>query len=130
MPVPTYLHVGSFDAATSGFFNLNERLASVRNASNLTLPLAPRPIWMPEYPSVNATVSTLVARSEAYVRNYFISVFRSACRERDDFLFADSGSNEGTWSLLAAAHGCRVVSIDPQPLCIALLRAAAESTAT
>lgn len=37
-------------------------------------------------------------------------------------LFVDSGANEGTWSLMAASYGCRVVAVEPQPLCVYWLR--------
>ena len=54
----------------------------------------------------------------------FLKIFR-ACHARKG-VFVDSGANEGTWSLLAAAHGCTAVAIEPQPYCAALLRAASE----
>ena len=39
-------------------------------------------------------------------------------------MFVDSGANEGSWALLASAHGSRVVAIEPQQHCLNLLKAA------
>lgn len=121
MPLPSYLAVGQWNDTSGRFFNLEDRLAGQDRP--LTLP---RPIYMPEYSVVNTTVMGHFAISEAYIRERFLELFRT-CRPHgdDEFLFVDSGSNEGSWSLLAAAHGCKVVAIDPQPLCIELLRVAA-----
>eukprot|EP00966_Prymnesium_polylepis_P270118 6240077-Prymnesium_polylepis.1 len=106
--------VGVWNVERDGFFNLDERLAPFREAAGLTLPIARRPIWMPEFTSVNSTVVELVGFTERANRERFLHLFRG-CDRDGDFLFADTGSNEGTWSLLAAAHGCRVVAVDPQP---------------
>ena len=127
MPSITYSR-GLWNETESGFFSLDSRLASVQQEAGLTLPLAPRPVWMPEHPIVNATVMGLIAFQEAYVREEFLRIFRTSCSRHGkgrSGLFVDSGSNEGTWSMLAAAHGCDVVAVDPQPLCINLLRAGA-----
>ena len=40
-------------------------------------------------------------------------------------LFVDSGANDGMWSLLAAAHGCKVIAVEPQLLCLRHIAAAA-----
>ena len=45
---PSYF-TGAWDGT---FFNLDERLAS----TNLKLPIAPRPVWMAEYRSINVTM--------------------------------------------------------------------------
>ena len=37
-------------------------------------------------------------------------------------MFVDSGANEGTWSLMAASYGCRVIAVEPQPLCVKWLQ--------
>jgi FkbM family methyltransferase len=71
--------------------------------------------------------------TEGYLGVLMRAVWRDRCTlsnagtsaSHDQFWFADSGSNEGGWSILAAAHGCRVLSVDPQPLCIRMLEAAA-----
>lgn len=135
--------VGQWNASRDGFFDLDERLASssLFAASGLHLPLAPQSIFMPDYPVLNHSVVELVGYQERWVRERFLKLFRTGCGHRPqphrpdahgpsrgsgDFLFVDSGSNEGTWSLLAAAHGCKVISIDPQQLCIDLLTAAAD----
>ena len=39
-------------------------------------------------------------------------------------LFVDSGANEGFWSLFAASMGCHVISVEPQPHCIAAIQSA------
>ena len=110
-PAPAqYLHTGQWSAA-AGFFNLDERLSAVVKSgkSGLTLPLAPRPIMMPEYPLVNSTVLGLFSFMEAHIREIFIGIFRG-CQHSPGLLFVDTGSNEGAWSMLAAAHGCKVVA--------------------
>ena len=113
--------VGQWNASRDGFFDLDERLASssLFAASGLHLPLAPQSIFMPDYPVLNHSVVELVGYQERWVRERFLKLFRTGCGHRPqphrpdahgpsrgsgDFLFVDSGSNEGTWSLLAAAH--------------------------
>ena len=133
MPPSLPWRTGQWNEARDGFFNVDERLRSswLFPKSGLKLPLAPTPIFMPEFPTLNHTVVELVGYSEQYIRERFLDLFRTSCRHRHGgahgapFLFVDSGSNEGTWSLLAAAHGCKVVAVDPQPLCIRMLGAAA-----
>jgi FkbM family methyltransferase len=39
-------------------------------------------------------------------------------------LVLDIGANEGFYSMMASAYGCRVVSFEPQPMCVALISAA------
>lgn len=39
-----------------------------------------------------------------------------------NILFVDIGMNSGFYSLLARARGCRVLAVEPQPSCIAMLR--------
>lgn len=56
----------------------------------------------------------------------FLTVFSSICRRGG--VFVDSGANEGTWSLLAAAHGCNAIAIEPQPYCGKMIRAAAKQS--
>ena len=110
---------------SSSFFDLDERLAPLAKVGHLNLPLAPRKIFMPDYAALNSTVFHCVGIGEQYIRERFLELFRSCEQRNETFLFADTGSNEGTWSLLAAAHGCRALAVDPQPLCITLLKAAA-----
>ena len=50
------------------------------------------------------------------------AVLRSACAGGGDPTLVDSGANEGTWTLLAAAFGCHAVAVEPQPLCVRELR--------
>ena len=56
----------------------------------------------------------------------FLTVFSSICRRGG--VFVDSGANEGTWSLLAAAHGCNVIAIEPQPYCGRMIRESAKQS--
>ena len=49
-----------------------------------------------------------------------VSVF-NALAGRPGSLFVDTGSNEGTWSVIAASYGMRVLAVDPQQLCLDLL---------
>ena len=80
---------------SDGFFNLDERLAKIRVAAGLTLPLAPRPIFMADHRVINHTVFGQFAFTEAYIRERFLEMFRGGCT-RDgsgSFLVLDSGSN-------------------------------------
>ena len=43
-------------------------------------------------------------------------------------IFVDSGANGGIWSLSAAACGCLVVAVDPQPACTKYLQEAADAS--
>eukprot|EP00316_Scyphosphaera_apsteinii_P017584 CAMPEP_0119306144 /NCGR_PEP_ID=MMETSP1333-20130426/6965_1 /TAXON_ID=418940 /ORGANISM="Scyphosphaera apsteinii, Strain RCC1455" /LENGTH=199 /DNA_ID=CAMNT_0007309377 /DNA_START=220 /DNA_END=816 /DNA_ORIENTATION=+ len=57
-------------------------------------------------------------------------VLSSACtNSTDDSTVIDSGANEGSWSLVAAAYGCRVIAVDPQPMCARLLQKAVAAPA-
>lgn len=40
---------------------------------------------------------------------------------KEGALVLDIGANEGFYSMMSAAYGCRVLSFEPQPLCVALL---------
>ena len=51
-------------------------------------------------------------RGEGFVKSVFLHVL-SACSDVDHVL--DVGSNTGYYSMLAAAHGCKVLAIDAQP---------------
>ena len=90
---------------SDGFFSLDERLAKVRIPAGLTAS-ATHHIFAADNPVINNTVISQFGVNEAYIREVFLRVFRSRC-DGGNFVFADSGSNEGTWSLVAAAHGCR-----------------------
>ena len=69
--------------------------------------------------------SALLCALSLLTRGPFLSRLRTTYR-RGGGLFVDSGANEGMWSLLAAAHGCTAIAIEPQPYCATLIRAAAE----
>jgi len=55
---------------------------------------------------------------------YAVDEGRAASSER--YTVADIGMNTGYFSLLAAARGARVLAFEPQPTCVALMRAALE----
>ena len=119
--------LGAWNESRHGFFDLDERyraaLAS-RGEAAPREPLAPRPVYLADLPIINATAVTTLHRERLLEK--FTSVWREACTT-DAALFVDSGCNEGAWSLLAAAHGCRVLSVDPQPQCAELVAAAANT---
>ena len=48
------------------------------------------------------------------------SILSSECAagSGSDAFFIDSGANEGLWTLLAAAHGCHALAVEPQPACV------------
>ena len=84
---------------------------------------SPKPIFVAKSEAVLPQVAYFLTKEVANVR-YFKDVFQRVCHGRRR-AFVDSGANDGLWSLLAAAYGCDVVAIEPQPLCIRLLAAAA-----
>ena len=95
----------------SSFFNVNDAIR---------LESLPRTIWAPDLPHVRSQVAW-VQNMEQQMLQAFLTVFGTECR-RPDAIFVDSGANDGLWTLLAAAFGCHVVAIEPQPLCHAALR--------
>ena len=123
---PSYLAYGLWQES-SGYFNVEQRLVASK-ALHLTLPLAPMPIFMPEHNIINATVVGQVGFAEWWIREVFLKIFRTCNQHKRPFVFADTGSNEGTWTMLAAAHGCHVIAADPQPLCLSLLNAGVKRT--
>ena len=85
---------------------------------NLTQPLLIR-----KNKHVRSVVSYL-KHYEPYTLQTLMAIFSTECTAGQPPLFVDSGANEGIWSLLAAAHGCRAVAIEPQPLCVSWLQGA------
>ena len=83
--------------------------------------MAPAPVFLPR---TNATISSL-QNMRSNEHSVIETVSRMLRRCSIESVVIDSGSNEGMWSLLAAANGCRAVAIDPQPQCLELLRLAA-----
>ena len=61
-------------------------------------------------------ISWMATHEQAIIHS-FIQVFKSVCNANDS-LFVDSGANEASFSLMAAAFGCEVLAIEPQPLCV------------
>eukprot|EP00404_Azadinium_spinosum_P042419 CAMPEP_0180834630 /NCGR_PEP_ID=MMETSP1038_2-20121128/77958_1 /TAXON_ID=632150 /ORGANISM="Azadinium spinosum, Strain 3D9" /LENGTH=223 /DNA_ID=CAMNT_0022877875 /DNA_START=95 /DNA_END=764 /DNA_ORIENTATION=+ len=67
-----------------------------------------------------------VANNEAFMIHGFLHIFQDVC-SRTGATVVDSGANEGLYSLLVAAHGCRAVVVEPQPLCIEWIMKTAEA---
>ena len=100
---------------------------------NFTHPLSPVPVRLPRARPVLSVVEYLrIAESDMI--DTTVRIFRKMCADSEqrhgrDHVFVDSGSNEGTFSLLAAAHGCHAIAIDPQPMCLQhMVNGAAESS--
>ena len=99
---------------------------------NVSWPDGVPPVFMPEVPLLRGAVerlNTVPAERATLLR--LLSVFRSECRnpsrtKGSNGVFVDSGANDGFWSLLAAAHGCEAVAVEPQPYCGRLIRAASD----
>ena len=67
---------------------------------------------------------------ELFMLRAFMPLFASKCsappithahHNHPTPFFIDAGANEGTWSVLAAAMGCRVLAVEPQPGCRGLM---------
>lgn len=80
-----------------------------------------RTLLMPNVPSLHSTVQ-FVSINEKFLLHAILDTFRLGCSEKSMFL--DTGSNDGMWTLLAAAHGCTVVAVEVQPYCVELLHIA------
>ena len=63
-------------------------------------------------------------KSEAFVISTVFAVVSTSCINSPRGVFVDSGANEGSYSLLAAAAGCDAFAVEAQPLCIQELDAA------
>jgi FkbM family methyltransferase len=63
-----------------------------------------------------------VMSHEKAIFKEMLSVCHENCRNRG--IFVDSGANDGLWSLIAAAYGCKVYAVEPQLRCLELLSAA------
>ena len=101
------------------FFSLD----SIFNRS-LHWPADAAPVFMLDRPLVRYGAERTCSE-EISTLAILLRVFRNVCTKRAAF-FVDSGANEGTWSLLAAAHGCNAIAIEPQPLCASTISAAAQ----
>jgi FkbM family methyltransferase len=72
----------------------------------------PRPLFLPDRAS---TSFDFVMKSEKTNLRIMQDIFKK-CNEQS--IFIDSGANEGMWSQLSAASGCKTISVEPQKLCI------------
>jgi FkbM family methyltransferase len=60
--------------------------------------------------------------TEVNIRSVLREVFGTGCLTTPDHGFVlDVGANEGFYGLLATAYGCRAISMEPQPTCVAWL---------
>jgi len=103
-----------------GFFALHEALGC--SAASL----APVVIMLPDTELVRIMARRLTTK-EAPTLHRMRGIFSSCCNT-SHAVFVDSGSNEGIWSLLAAAWGCQVLAIEPQPECVFWLSAASRAS--
>ena len=119
--LPSFLLSAFFVQNIAGdFFAVNvPHLESTAHASLVTSSL-----WLSE--RVKPQVTWVLAK-EQHVIQKFMGVFQHHCQNKHA-IFVDSGANDGMWSLLAAAHQCTAVAVDPQLLCLNLLAAAAYKT--
>lgn len=99
------------------FFDLGKHL-------NLRPPIGTHngTLWATDLPHVRAQLEWVLSH-ERWLLHDFLSVFQRRCLSVGA-TFVDSGANDGLWTLLAAAHGCHVLAVEPQPLCHASLRVA------
>ena len=71
-----------------------------------------------------------VSLCEQFIAHAFASVWARVCpaepTAKHRTVFVDSGANEGTWSLLAAAYGCHSLAVEPQSTCIGWITDAAQ----
>ena len=98
----------------SHFINLrDERL--FRKAFNLTRPLLLRRVFYVEH------MLKFLQAQEPQTFTLLKRVLSEACG-REDATFVDSGANDGAWSLVAASYGCKVIAVEPQPMCTRFLQ--------
>ena len=81
-----------------------------------------QPIFMPDVAWLHSAVRR-TCQEEYATLTTFLRLFEQFCPHGGTVV--DSGANEGTWSLLAAAHGCTTYAIEPQPYCTQILSASA-----
>ena len=76
----------------------------------------------------NQTERILAHETMAYKET--VKTFSSVCNASSGSggggIFVDSGANDGMWSLMASAYGCRAIAIEPQPLCCQYIAAASQ----
>lgn len=72
--------------------------------------------------NASATILGYMIRNEPFMFMLLGKVLQTTCATHGA-VFVDSGANEGLWSLLAATHGCHVISVEPQPGCQAWIKA-------
>lgn len=96
-----------------GFLDVSSAWALNESALRLA-----EPVWVHGSQEVGVE---FVRAFEPHLRWLVTAVFASVCRSGG--LFVDSGANDGAWSLVAAAAGCSVLAVEPQPRCTKALRA-------
>ena len=117
------------------YFSLNRAInASFPNEQELTLPM---PISARRTNIATERMTAQMLDCEPFMMRILFDQFRRSCSDGSDAdasryaeaqqglptqysrnaLFVDSGANEGSWSLIAAAYGCEAIAIEPQPAC-------------
>lgn len=74
-----------------------------------------RKVWLGDQKFITDQLN-YINEAEGQNMEKFNSLFSAKCTHENS-TFVDSGANEGFWSMLAAAYGCKVVAVEPQPLC-------------
>ena len=98
----------------SHFINLRDE-RGFRKAFNLTRPLLLRRVFYVEH------MLKFLQTQEPQTFTLLKRVLSEACG-REDATFVDSGANDGAWSLVAASYGCKVIAVEPQPMCTRFLQ--------
>uniref|UniRef100_A0A7S3W140 Methyltransferase FkbM domain-containing protein n=1 Tax=Emiliania huxleyi TaxID=2903 RepID=A0A7S3W140_EMIHU len=112
MPSPTHNR--------SLYINLaDERI--YRSAFNLTRPLLLQRMRYVEH------MLAFLQHAELKTFPLMEQVLRVSCAQEGTFV--DSGANEGSWSLVAASYGCKVIAVEPQPHCTQLLQTGVNANA-
>ena len=124
---PAYLSLDRWSADDDGFVSLSSLLSS-----SVEVPLRiGRSIQLPNTTVVRVMASRLRSGEERLILRMLLWLLPRVCQQSYEGrpgVVVDSGANEGTWTLLAAAHGCRAVAVEPQHECVRMLRAAASAS--
>lgn len=84
----------------------------------------PQPVYMLWNPATRNQLHWQgTYHTEKAVRWTLRLILNTHCRRHHGAFVIDIGANEGFYSLLAAAYGCRVTAVEPQPLCVAWMSA-------
>jgi len=81
------------------------------------------------FPLMEQVLRVSCAQEGSFVKTFPLmeQVLRVSCAQEGTFV--DSGANEGSWSLVAASYGCKVIAVEPQPHCTQLLQTGVNANA-